>query len=100
LLNDLHESGMLAHTLVVAMGEMGRTPHLNYRGGRDHWPHCWSVLFAGGPVRGGQVIGASDSQGLEPKDRPVHAAEIAATVLHALGVDDAVPAEPVGELFG
>ena len=76
-----------ASTLVMAMGEFGRTPKINPRGGRDHWPGCWSILLAGGGVKGGQVIGSSDSTGAEPKDRPVTPAEIAATVYAALGVD-------------
>jgi uncharacterized protein (DUF1501 family) len=112
LLGDLVDRGMLANTLVVAAGEFGRTPKLNPRGGRDHWPGVWSVLFAGGGVRGGQVVGSSDGLGGEPRDRPVEPAEIAATVYHALGIDRAlrlpgsdgrpVPladAEPIGELF-
>ena len=89
LLADLHERGMLDTTLVLAMGEFGRTPHLNPRGGRDHWTGCWSVLFAGAGVRGGQVIGASDRIGGEPKDRPVTPADIAASVYTALGVSPA-----------
>jgi hypothetical protein len=113
LLDDLAQSGLLETTLVVAMGEFGRTPHLNPRGGRDHWPGCWSVLFAGAGVRGGQVIGSSDATAGEPKDRPVSPAEVAATVYHALGLDPAtclpgpdgrpIPladAAPVAELFG
>ena len=87
LLEDLKQRGLLDTTLVVAMGEFGRTPQLNPRGGRDHWPGVWSVLFAGAGVRGGQVVGASDKTGAEPKDRPVTPAEVAATVYHGLGVD-------------
>jgi uncharacterized protein (DUF1501 family) len=87
LLDDLTDRGMLRDTLVVAMGEFGRTPIINPRGGRDHWPHVWSVLFAGGPVVGGQVIGSSDKHGTEPRDRPIQAAQIAATIYQALGVD-------------
>jgi len=87
LLDDLAERGLLANTLVVAMGEFGRTPLLNPRGGRDHWPGVWSILFAGAGVRGGQVVGASDSTASEPCDRPVTPAEIAATIYHALGID-------------
>ena len=96
----------------MAMGEFGRTPQLNPRGGRDHWPGCWTVLFAGGGIRGGQVIGASDRTGAAPKERPVTPAEVAATVYHALGIDPRTPlpgadgrpvpltdAEPVRELF-
>jgi hypothetical protein len=87
LLEDLGQRGMTENTLVVAMGEFGRTPHVNAGGGRDHWPGVWSILFAGGGVRGGQVIGASDRIGAEPHDRPVSPGEVAATVYHALGID-------------
>jgi hypothetical protein len=87
LLEDLQQRGMLDTTLVVAMGEFGRTPRLNHRGGRDHWPGCWTVLFAGAGVRGGQVVGSSDAIAGEPKDRPVTPADIAATVYRGLGID-------------
>jgi uncharacterized protein (DUF1501 family) len=87
LLEDLSQRGMLDNTLVVAMGEFGRTPQLNPRGGRDHWPGCWTILLTGAGIRGGQVIGASDSTGSEPFDRPVTPAEVAATIYRALGVD-------------
>lgn len=87
LLEDLHVRGMLEDTLVVCVGEFGRTPRLNPAGGRDHWTHCWSVAFAGGGVKGGQVIGASDAIGAYPKERPVSAPEVVATVYHALGID-------------
>jgi uncharacterized protein (DUF1501 family) len=113
LLEDLSQRGMLANTLVLAMGEFGRTPELNPRGGRDHWPGVWTVLFAGAGVRGGQVVGSSDAKGAEPRDRPVTPAEVAATVYRGLGVDPGallpgpegrpVPlaeAGPVEELFG
>jgi hypothetical protein len=112
LLDDLKARGMLANTLILAMGEFGRTPQLNGRGGRDHWPGVWSVLFAGGGIRGGQVVGSSDRLGAEPKDRPVSPAEVAATVYRGLGIDPAlrlsgpegspvplVDARPVEELF-
>jgi uncharacterized protein (DUF1501 family) len=107
LLEDLHQRGMLADTLVVAMGEFGRTPQLNARGGRDHWPGVWSVLFAGAGIRGGQVVGSSDRHGAEPRDRPTSPAEVAATVYTALGIDPVtalggeplVDAKPVRELF-
>jgi uncharacterized protein DUF1501 len=88
LLDDLAERGLLDTTLVVAMGEFGRTPRLNPRGGRDHWPGVWSILFAGGGVTGGQIVGSSDRIGSEPRDRPVTAAEVAATIYHALGIDN------------
>jgi hypothetical protein len=87
LLEDLQQRGMLANTLVVAMGEFGRTPHLNPRGGRDHWPGVWSILFAGAGIKGGQVVGASDATGSEPQDRPVTPADVAATIYKGLGID-------------
>jgi uncharacterized protein (DUF1501 family) len=87
LLDDLSERGLLASTLVAAMGEFGRTPYLNARGGRDHWPGVWSIVLAGGGLRGGQVIGASDAHAAEPRDRPVTPADIAASIYQALGVD-------------
>jgi hypothetical protein len=87
LLDDLHQRGLLANTLVLAMGEFGRTPELNPRGGRDHWPGVWSMLFAGAGVRGGQIVGSSDAHGAEPRDRPVCPAQVAATVYRLLGID-------------
>jgi uncharacterized protein (DUF1501 family) len=86
LLDDLAGRGLLDSTLVVALGEFGRTPKLNAVGGRDHWPQCWSVLFAGGGVRGGQVLGGSDALGAFPAERPVTPAEVTATLYRALGV--------------
>lgn len=87
LLDDLEERGLLDSTLVVWMGEFGRTPKINVDAGRDHWPGCYSVLLAGGGIRGGQVIGASDAIGAFPKERPTTPAEIHATVYAALGYD-------------
>ncbi len=87
LLDDLNQRSMLDNTLVVAMGEFGRTPLLNPRGGRDHWPGVWSILFAGANVKGGQVIGSSDKQGASPKDRPITPPEVAASIYKALGID-------------
>ncbi len=100
LLDDLAGRGLLASTLVVAMGEFGRTPHLNARGGRDHWPGVWSILFAGGGIRGGQIIGSSDALGGEPRDRPVSPAEVAATIYHACGIPrGTLDANPIRELL-
>jgi hypothetical protein len=87
LLTDLHERGLLDETLVVAMGEFGRTPKHNGSGGRDHWGHCFSVALAGGGGRGGQVIGASDRHGGYPADRPQRPQDLAATIFHLLGID-------------
>ncbi len=97
LVTDLHERGLLERTLVVATGEFGRTPKFNCNGGRDHWPGVWTTIFAGGGVKGGQVVGASDAIASEPKDRPVHAADIPATIFHALGIaPDATIPGPTG----
>jgi hypothetical protein len=87
LLSDLDSRGLLDNTLVLAFGEFGRTPKVNPAGGRDHWPQCWTVLMAGGGVKGGKIVGSSDDLGGSPKDRPVNPGEIAATVFHALGID-------------
>lgn len=102
LLDDLAERGLLESTLVVAMSEFGRTPLLNPRGGRDHWPGVWSIVFAGGGVPGGQVVGSSDRIGSEPRDRPVTPAQVAATIYRALGINSRaalVVAEPIPELL-
>lgn len=87
LLTDLDERGMLEDTMVLAIGEFGRTPKINPAGGRDHWPQCWSILFAGGGVQGGQIVGSSDEIGSAPVDRPTTPAEVVATVYHSLGID-------------
>ncbi len=87
LIGDLSERGLLDETLVVAMGEFGRTPKLNTRGGRDHWPRVFSVVMAGGGVPGGQVIGSSDRVGESPHDNPVTPNDLARTIYTLLGVD-------------
>lgn len=90
LIGDLSERGLLDETLVVVMGEFGRTPKLNTRGGRDHWPGVFSVVMAGGGVGGGQVIGASDSSGERPVDQPITPADIAYSIYASLGIDPRV----------
>jgi hypothetical protein len=95
LIEDLAQRGLLDSTLVVWMGEFGRTPRMgvqfsnntNNAGGRDHWCNCYSVALAGGGVQGGSVIGASDGSGGYPRERAVHISDLAATLYHALGVD-------------
>jgi uncharacterized protein (DUF1501 family) len=87
LLDDLDRRGLLESTLVVATGEFGRTPRLNPRGGRDHWPGVWSALLAGGGTGGGRLIGSRDAQGASPADRPVTPAELVATIYRSLGLD-------------
>ena len=87
LLGDLHQRGLLDETLVVCLGEFGRTPRINSSAGRDHWAACNTVVFAGGGVRGGQVHGASDRLAAYPSTAPVSPEDIAATIYHALGID-------------
>jgi hypothetical protein len=114
LIGDLHERGLLERTLVVVVGEFGRSPRINTQGqpGRLHWPDCFSALLAGGGIRGGAVVGASDRIGAYVKDRPVRPQDLGATIYHALDVSldtrlgrgDGVPrpittGEPIRELF-
>jgi uncharacterized protein (DUF1501 family) len=87
LLDDLEERGLLRSTLVVAIGEMGRTPRLNHWAGRDHWGPCLSGLLAGGGVPGGVVVGTSDAIAGYPANDPVSPAEFAATLYRLLGID-------------
>jgi hypothetical protein len=87
LVEDLHERGLLDETLVIMMGEFGRTPRFNAAGGRDHWPNCFSVVLAGGGIRGGQVHGASDRIGAYPTTSPVSPQDLIATLYDHLGVD-------------
>lgn len=106
LLDDLHQRGLLDQTLVLAMGEMGRTPKINATGGRDHWATC-STLWAGAGVKGGRVIGATDSIGGQPISKPIDAAMVGATILDRAGIDLATReqakllpgAEVIHELF-
>lgn len=86
LLADLDARSLLDETLVVLMSEMGRTPRINGNGGRDHWTHCYSVVFAGGGIRGGTVYGESDAQAAYVKDRPVSTSDICATIYECLGI--------------
>jgi hypothetical protein len=87
LVDDLDERGLLGETLVVAMGEFGRTPKINKDAGRDHWGPAASLLFAGAGVRRGQVIGATDREGGKVTQRPIAPADVAFTMLDALGID-------------
>jgi uncharacterized protein (DUF1501 family) len=114
LLSDLKERGMLDNTLVVAMGEFGRTPKILTQDppGRQHWPQCFSAILAGCGIRGGAVYGKSDKQGATVESHPVRPEELAATVYHALDVPLNAPqnnsgisrpittGKPLLELFG
>lgn len=114
LVNDLEQRGMLQKTLVIVAGEFGRTPLINPRGGRDHFSRCRFITFAGGGVKGGQVIGKSDARGSEVVERPVSIEDVATTLYTALGIDYAkqymtptgrpihlaAGGKPIAELFG
>lgn len=87
LIADMHDRGLLSETLIVAMGEFGRTPKINKDTGRDHWAPAGSLLFAGAGVKPGNVIGATDKQGAYATKRPVAPADVAFTVFDSLGID-------------
>ncbi|MDR3621390.1 MAG: DUF1501 domain-containing protein [Paludisphaera borealis] len=87
LIEDLDQRGLLDATLVCNLAEFGRTPRVNPAGGRDHWPQCFTVGFAGGGVKGGRIVGASDPIGAVPADRPVEPPDVAATIFHSLGLN-------------
>jgi Protein of unknown function (DUF1501) len=88
LFTSILESGVLENTFVVALGEFGRTPKINPDGGRDHWPHCYSVLMAGRGIQGGQIYGSSDRIGAEPRDNPVTPAMITAKIRRTIGLPE------------
>jgi hypothetical protein len=100
LIEDLADRGMLDSTLVCNLAEFGRTPRVNPAGGRDHWPQCYTVYFAGGGVKGGQAVGASDPIGGVPADRPVDPGNVVATIFHSLGLDiETILPGPAGRPF-
>lgn len=87
LVEDLDERGLLESTLVIAMGEFGRTPAINPNLGRDHWPNCWSLALAGAGIKTGQVVGASDERGANVVERMVTMGDLYATIYKTLGID-------------
>jgi uncharacterized protein (DUF1501 family) len=87
LLADLADRGLLADTLVVAMGEFGRTPAINKQAGREHYSKAWSIMVAGGGVKGGQVVGRTDRTGAAVLNRPIAVVDFMATVYQILGID-------------
>jgi hypothetical protein len=97
LLNDLEDRGLLDSTLVLWMGEFGRTPKINAQTSRDHWPQCYTVLLAGGGVKRGFVYGASDKNGAYPAKDPVRPDDLAATVFYLLGIDPATQVRALGD---
>jgi uncharacterized protein (DUF1501 family) len=113
LVGDLESRGLLDETVICVLSEMGRTPRLNGRGGRDHYIEAWTNFLVGGNIRGGQAIGATDKHGTRPIDRPVTPPEMLASIYHAMGIDldttmlpgpgsrpiRLIEAEPIRELF-
>jgi len=87
LIQDLEERGLLDSTLVIVMGEMGRSPRINGKAGRDHWPQCGFSLLTGGGIKPGMVYGATDKYAAYPVSDPVHPSDLVATVYHLLGID-------------
>ena len=87
LLDDLADRGLLDETLVVCMGEFGRTPRINKQAGRDHWGQCGAAVLAGGGVRGGNIVGASNAIGAYPTETPVGPPDMVSTIYHALGLN-------------
>lgn len=87
LMEDLDSRGLLESTLIVWMGEFGRTPKINSNSGRDHYPAAWTTVLAGGGIRGGQAVGRTGEDGMKVEDRPVSVRDFMATICHALGID-------------
>ena len=87
LMDDLRERGLWEDTLVIAMGEFGRTPWLNEARGRDHYPNAWSLALGGCGIKGGVAFGATDAEGFDVKDNPVDQRRLFATIFTALGID-------------
>ena len=96
LLNDLDQRGLLDSTLVLWMGEFGRTPKINAQASRDHWPQCYTTLLAGGGVKRGYVYGASDKNGAYPAKDPVRPDDLAATMFYMLGIDPETEVHQIG----
>jgi uncharacterized protein (DUF1501 family) len=87
LIRDLNDRGLLNDTLVIWMGEFGRTPRLNRDGGRDHYARAWSTVLAGGGIKGGQLVGRTDRDGTAVAERPVSVRDFMATICRVLGID-------------
>jgi uncharacterized protein (DUF1501 family) len=113
LIEDLQQRGLLENTVVAVLSEMGRTPQVNGRGGRDHYPPAWTNFLCGANIRGGQVVGATDKLGARPVDSPVEPPQVIASIYKGMGIDldstmmpgpgerpiRLVEAEPIHQLF-
>jgi uncharacterized protein (DUF1501 family) len=87
LVKDLVERGLWRSTVLVWMGEFGRTPRINQNAGRDHWSRCWSIVIGGGAIKGGQAFGSTDEDGMAVKDEPARIMDVFATIYKGLGID-------------
>jgi hypothetical protein len=100
LVQDLVQRGMWQNTVVLWMGEFGRTPRINQNAGRDHWARCWSVVVGGGAIKGGQAYGATDADGMSVARNPVRVGDVFATIYRALGIDPTTQIrDPIGRPF-
>jgi hypothetical protein len=100
LVRDLVDRGMWQNTVLVWMGEFGRTPRINQNNGRDHWARCWSIVVGGGAIRGGQVYGSTDEDGLNVATNPVRVGDVFATLYRGLGIDPTTQIrDPIGRPF-
>jgi hypothetical protein len=113
LIDDLEQRGLLKETVVAVLSEFGRTPRVNGRGGRDHYPNAWTNFLCGGNIRGGQVVGSTDKIGSRPNDSPIEPPQVLASIYHGMGIDldttmmpgpgsrpvRLVEAEPIRQLF-
>jgi hypothetical protein len=100
LVRDLVDRGRWQNTVVLWMGEFGRTPRINQNAGRDHWARCWSVVVGGGAIRGGQAYGSTDADGMSVANNPVRVGDLFATVYRALGIDPTTQVrDPIGRPF-
>ena len=101
LVKDLVDRGMWQNTVVVWMGDFGRTPRINQNSGRDHWSRCWSVVVGGGAMKNGQAYGSTDADGMSVADNPVRVGDMFATVYRALGIDPTTQVrDAIGRPFG
>ncbi|MBI3411909.1 MAG: DUF1501 domain-containing protein [Planctomycetes bacterium] len=100
LVRDLNDRGLWRDTVLVWMGEFGRTPRINQNAGRDHWARCWSVVVGGGAIRGGRVYGSTDTDGMAVAENPVSAGDVFATIYRAVGIDPTTKIrDPIGRPF-
>ncbi len=100
LVKDLVDRGLWQNTVVIWMGEFGRTPRINQNAGRDHWARCWSIVVGGGAIKGGQAYGSTDADGMAVDTNPTRVSDVFASVYKALGIDHTTQIrDPIGRPF-